>query len=446
MTIPLLPYQAEAAGRLAAEARFGLFDEMGLGKTATAIGALDRAGAVRVVIICPAAVRQVWVGEFRKFGTLPRKIVKANTPTDLVQWRNGKADVLIMSYERATAWKAHFDDIYDCLIIDEAHYLKSPGAARTRAVLGTYCQGENGIARWAAHVWFLTGTPAPNDPIDVWSFARFTKATPLNLNAFTARYFKSKMGTFGARQTPREETVGELRDMLASVSIRRTKNDVGLKLPKIWVTTQTVDGSTAEILELLREHKGLDQAILSAVETGNIAFLDAQHIATMRRLVGEAKAPAAAALVAEELQNGLDKVVVMAAHRRALLVAREAFDQAGVKSVLLDGTTPERERMEAVRAFTEDADCRVFLGNIRAAGTGLTLTAAAEIVMLESSWTPADNAQAIMRVHRIGQARPVRARFISLADSIDELVSETVARKTAAITSLGLDFGTTVAA
>ncbi|MFX7040781.1 helicase-related protein, partial [Acinetobacter baumannii] len=78
--------------------------------------------------------------------------------------------------------------------------------------------------------------------------------------------------------------------------------------------------------------------------------------------------------------------------------------------------------------------CRVFVGNVRAAGTGLTLTAASDIVMLESSWTPADNAQALMRVHRVGQsAAKVRARFIMLANSIDEVVSDTVARKTAAI-------------
>lgn len=101
------------------------------------------------------------------------------------------------------------------------------------------------------------------------------------------------------------------------------------------------------------------------------------------------------------------------------------------------GETSERERLRAVETFQSDPDCRVFVGNIKAAGTGLTLTASADVDIFESSWAPADNAQAIMRIHRVGQTKTCRARFITLANSIDIVVSETVARKTANIAKIG---------
>jgi SNF2 family DNA or RNA helicase len=444
--LPLLPYQVEAAEVLATKERYGLWDEMGVGKTATAIGALDRLGAKRVMIVAPAAVREVWVGEIKKFATIPRKVVKGKSIHDFGMWLKGRADVLVTSYEMATKWAPKIDDLYDALILDEAHYLKSFDAQRTRALLGTQCDGKKGAARWASHVWFLTGTPAPNDPIDVWPFLRFTGATNLTIAQFTARYFTSRMGTFSARQEPRKETIDELRRVVHQNAIRRTKADVGMKLPPIWLTTQTVDGDTTEVRELLRSYPGLADAIIEAIEKGGLSFLDAQHIATLRRLVGEAKAPAFVDLMLEELHNGLEKVVIMGVHTKALDIVRDGLAAHGHRVVMITGATSERDRIAAVKDFQTDPATRVFIGNVRAAGTGITLTAASDIVMFESSWSPADNAQALMRIHRLGQtATRVRARFISLAGSIDEVVSETVARKTATIARLGLDLSTDAA-
>jgi len=130
----------------------------------------------------------------------------------------------------------------------------------------------------------------------------------------------------------------------------------------------------------------------------------------------------------------------MGVHTRALMSLAEGLERAGVRAVMITGATSEAQRVAAVQEFQNDPACKVFIGNVRAAGTGLTLTAAAEIVMFESSWTPAENAQALMRVHRIGQTRTVRGRFISLANSIDEVVVETVARKTSSISQIGVDY------
>ena len=156
-------------------------------------------------------------------------------------------------------------------------------------------------------------------------------------------------------------------------------------------------------------------------------------MATLRRLIGEAKAPVYAEMVVEELKNGRGKVVVFAVHRRALDIVADALGHAGVRCVRVDGSTSERGRVDAVEQFQNEAHCRVFLGNIRAAGTGLTLTAAHDLDLLEWSWSPADNAQAIMRVHRISQTEHVNARMIALANSFDQVVTKVVRKKTAAI-------------
>lgn len=437
MTLALFPYQQEGAAFLAGRDRAGLFDEMGVGKTAQAIGALDRIDATRIVIVCPAAVREVWVGEFRKFSSRPRRVLKGNSITDVSLWLKGRADVIVLSYERARLWQRHFEgDLFDALVLDEAHYLKTHDSQRTRALLGNKCDGAGGIGRWAAHVWFLTGTPMPNDPTDIWPFLHFCQATKLNLSPFTVRYFKSHTGAFSSRQTPRDEMVGELKQAIACCSLRRTKKEAGLQLPPIWLTTLALDGDRREILDLLRDWPGLEGAIMQAVEQGSLSFLDAQHIATLRRLVGEAKAPAYADLLAEELTNGKDKQVILGLHTRAAEMLMSALREKGFDGVSIQGSTSERARMDAVTRFQTDPACRWFYGQLKAAGTGITLTAGAAIDVFESSWAPADNAQGLMRVHRIGQTREVHARFISLSGSIDETVNDVVARKTAAIAQI----------
>lgn len=433
-----LPYQHEGADFLAVRQRAGLFDDMGLGKSRQAIVALDKLGLGRGLIICPAAVREVWLGELKKFSTRPRKIIKGKDIQDLNLWLRGKVDVLLLSYEMATSWAKRMEgDVIPFIIFDEAHYLKSKGAGRTRALLGSEADGAYGLARWSAYAWFLTGTPNPNDAADIWTVMRFCGATKLTQRIFQDRYFRKRVGTYSTSHTVREEMLPELKQAIRSFSLRRTKKEVGLQLPPIWLTTTMVDGNTAEIRELLRGYPNLEKAIVEAVEKGGLSFIDAQHVATLRRLVGEAKAPAFAELLIEELKDGLSKVVVFGIHRRALDTLQDRIHAAGVGAVRIDGLTSENDRIRAVSSFSGDGEIRVLLGNIRAAGTGLTLTAAADVIMFEQDWSPAANAQALMRVHRIGQTREVNARFITLSNSIDEVVAEAVRRKTASLIKLG---------
>lgn len=440
MPLPLFPYQDEGAFYCAGRDVCGLHDEMGVGKTATIIRAIDYAVCERGIIIPPAMLRENWIGEFRKFGSGGHRLCKGMNIHDYISWKRGKYDILITSYELATKWAK--DIVENCIMLDfvamdEAHFLKNAGAQRTKAIAGPKYDGVGGIIAMSEHTWHITGTPMANDPVDIYPFLAMCRAiNGYTLKQFTSEFFYSFRTAYGSRQAPKPEMVADLKALIANNSIRRTADEVGLQLPPIFLTTTLVDGDTKAILDLLREYPGLDKAIETALEKGGLSFLDAQHIATLRRLIGESKAVPYAEALLEELDGGAGKRVVYGIHRDALMMVHEHLSMHGVKSVLVNGDTSERERIDAVKAFQEQEETRVFIGNIRAAGVGLTLTAACEIDMLESDWSPAGNAQAIKRIHRIGQSKNVRARFITLARSFDEVVNRIVASKTASIAAV----------
>lgn len=439
MPIPTFQYQEDGADHIIRYERHGLHDEMGVGKTAQVIRAANKINATRGIVVAPAHLRENWLGEFRKFSHYAYRVCKGRTIHDFYAWQRGRFHILVTSYEMATKWAEmnyRAGEPIDFVALDEAHYLKNSSANRTRAVLGPAWDGNNALIAWAQHTWHVTGTPMANDPLDCYTFLRMCRATSLGLEPFIRRYFYSNRTMYGSRQEVRPEMLDELRYLISNNQIRRMKRDVGLMLPPIFLTTSLVDGDTDQVRHLLQQYPGLEDAIVRAVEQGGLSFLDAQHISTLRRLVGEAKSVPYAKSLEEELEASDDKRVVFGAHRMALRNVRDYLARRGFNVVLIDGDTPEKTRTEYVRMFQEDPSCRVFLGNIKAAGTGLTLTAACEIDMLESDWTPAGNVQAVMRVHRIGQTRTVRARFITLARSLDEVVNRIVAEKTAAIAEI----------
>lgn len=425
---------------MASAARRGNFDEMRVGKSAQAIRAMDLAGLKRGIVICPGTARGVWVGEFNKFQLIRRSLIKGVKIHDYVAWMRGRFDVLITSYEQATSWHEKITsqgEILDFAVVDEAHYCKNSDAARTKAVLGDFTQppgrGKPGIVDWARYSWMLTGTPLANDPLDIYTFLRWVGCMPLSQAQFVKRYFHEFKKSYGSRNTPRAEMVDELRRLIWNNAIRRTQKEAGLQLPPVFLTSITIDGDTSYIRELLQNYPGLDTAIVQALRAGSLSFLDAQHIATLRRLVGEAKAIPYAQMLFEELQSTGQKYVVGGLHRAALHGAMNYISSKGIHCVHIDGSVPERHRHPIIEEFQTNKNCRVIFINLRAGGTAISLTAACNFDLLESSWSPGDNAQGIMRVQGVSQKNNIRARFITLSDSIDEAVNEIVAGKTAAI-------------
>jgi SWI/SNF-related matrix-associated actin-dependent regulator 1 of chromatin subfamily A len=437
MTEQLEQYQIEGGAFLASRHRASIFDEPGLGKTAQAIRArelvkLGRDSHFRTVVICPAGVRQVWPYQFRLWGRDNARVVRADSVFDMVAWQRGNVDVLVISYEQAVNWQHDLaSDFFDLLIVDEAHYAKNPETKRTKALLA--------IAGMAEFCWCLTGTPIKNDPADLWVPLHMAGVTPFGFTAFQKRYFKQRVGTFSVSNQVRKEALPELQAIMREMSLMRTFEDVGSQLPPIRLDVLPVDGDREDIVTYLRSYPGLDQRILESIETEQrLSFDDSTHIATLRALIAEAKAPGYARLVTEELKSGtIDKLVVMGHHRRAIQIVTDHLNANGIRAEMIVGGVSEKQREATVRSFQDDQKgVRVIVGNITAAGTGLTMTAACRLDMLESSWTPADNVQAVRRIRRKGQTRPTFARFVMLQNSFDQTVAGIVTRKANTIVSI----------
>lgn len=436
MTLDLFPYQAYASDIMAGRDRYGLHDEMGIGKTATTIGAINRILGRRGMIVCPAMLRENWIKEFRKFSTYDLRLCKGQNIHDFVAWSRGRFDVLITSYELATKWRKEFakqGEILDFIGFDEAHYMKNSTTNRTVELLGNEADGHNSLVEWAEHAWHITGTPMANDPLDIYTFLRFVRAFDMTEAEFVATFYDRKQKTYGSRHFVKPDMVPVLQQLIYNNAIRRTHKDVGMQLPPIWMQETLLDGDTKEITDLIMQHPGLEQVIIDAIESGGLSKLEVDHIAMLRRLIGKAKAVPYAQLVAWELNAGAGKRVIFGIHTEALIYIHNHLNKAGHESVLVYGGTPERDRQEAVRRFMEDPNVKAFVANGKVAGVGLTLTESSDIDVFESSWSPADNAQAIKRVHRYGQRQDVRARFITLANTIDVGVNRVVAEKTASI-------------
>jgi SNF2 family DNA or RNA helicase len=429
----LEPYQLRGADFLASHHRASLFDEPGLGKTAQVIRAMELVRAERSLVICPAGARPVWPYQFKLWGRTAHKVVRADSVFDMVAWQRGKADVLVLSYEQAVGWRDDLrSDFFDVLAIDESHYMKNPEAKRTLAIVGPEADGMEGIAGMANYVWPITGTPMKNDPADLWVPMRSAGVTKLTYTAFQKRYFKQRHGTFGTSNRARPEALPELQQLIKCMSLMRTFEDVGSQLPPIRMDLLPVDGDSRAIVEYLKQYPGLSEGILSTLEAeGKLSFDTGTHMSTLRALIAEAKAPGYAKLVTEELKSGtIDKLVIMANHRRAIQIICQHLQGEGLNAQMIMGGVSDTARDQIVRSFQDQTNgVRVIVGNIQAAGTALTLHAANRLDMFESAWTPTDNVQAVRRIRRKGQKRPTFARFVMLQNSFDEVVSGIVRRK-----------------
>lgn len=444
MPLELMPYQVEGSSIISTKSRFGLHDEMGLGKSSQVWRAVDLLiqnkikARPRGIIVCPANLRENWINEHKKFSHYRLRVCKGEKLPDLHAWMRGVFDVLVISYERAAKWAPRIrqeGELIDFVAMDEAHYIKNKEAARTKSILGKESNGVGGLIEFAAHVWHVTGTPMANDPMDIYTFLKMCRAIDMNYNQFMREYFTSETRMFSVRTSPKEKRLGELRDLIASCSIRRTADSVKLDLPPLFATTYVVDGDTSAIKELFAAYPDMSEDITRALEEGGLSKIYSEHIASLRRLVGEAKAYPYAQILIDELKSGAcDKKVVFGIHVKALEIIKQELEEAGIGCVLVNGTIRDpKVKQKAVDDFQSEPWCRVFLGNMISAGTGLTLTAANHLDLFEASWVPAENEQAMKRIHRISQTRNAFVRFIALANSVDVEVMESLAGKAKSI-------------
>jgi SWI/SNF-related matrix-associated actin-dependent regulator 1 of chromatin subfamily A len=154
------------------------------------------------------------------------------------------------------------------------------------------------------------------------------------------------------------------------------------------------------------------------------------NVSALWRTLGEFKVEPAIEWITEFLDNNPDRKLVVFAHHRAVITALH-IGLARYSPCVIDGSTPPARRAEEVDLFQLNPLARLFIGQTIAAGTSITLTAASDVLMVEQEWTPADNYQAISRVHRIGQTEPVTVYHAYAAGTVDERIAARAKRKTA---------------
>ena len=434
----LFPYQEDGAEFLSDRRAAMIADPPGLGKTAQAITGVDKVDAKRVLVICPASLKTNWSREFAKFSTGWSTHIVANGKYRLPDMSVGK-HVVIVNYDILFApaifmQMTFVEQDWDVMIVDEAHYLKTRGTRRTNAVYGEACDRERSVAARANRIWLLTGTPTPNgDPSEIWTHLRATGYTDLGFHKFMFRYGVYAQTKYGHRFI-KTQNVDELKASLANFMLRRKKEDVLKDMPPIVLADLVVEAEHAKDLRDLESHPEIE--MLRAMTGGDVpdavlAEASQKELATLRRYAGILKVRPVANVVKDELRNGDGKIVLFAWHKEVLALLRAEL--AEFNPVSITGETPSTKRQDAVDTFQGDTNCRVFLGQITAAGTGITLTAASRMIIVEPSFVPADNEQASLRIHRIGQRDGCLVQFAALADSVDEVVTEVLRRKTQAL-------------
>jgi SWI/SNF-related matrix-associated actin-dependent regulator 1 of chromatin subfamily A len=451
-TEELFPFQLFGAEWLSRRKTGLLADEMGMGKSAQVIRACDRIGAQRICVLAPANARINWEREFRKFSPVSRRLDVVLTGDDFAKRRSGAG--LICSYDLASKvdWSRP-ENKFDVLILDEAHYLKAPSAIRTRTALG-----KVGAVRSAERVWAVTGTPMPNHPGEIWTLLYTFGATKLSYDSFVERYCTFyTVGQFQKRITgANKERIPELRELLRKIMLRRIKepgmlpeisfDDVVLEPGEIsnyWIEQYLTrwimpEDNTKGLYQEIDREQTLVASLLGQVgfnkHTPSGAGMQAlealaKSVSTLRQFTGLQKVKGTVELVTQELESGAyEKIVIFAIHRGVIEELRQQLKK--FKPVTLYGGTDPKTRQKNIDKFQKNPRCKVFIGNIHAAGVAITLTAAHNVLFVEQDWVPGNNAQAAMRCHRIGQTKPVYVRFAGLANSIDEKIAQVLKRKT----------------
>ena len=413
-----------------------LGDEMGIGKTIQAIGLYNyhcahglKEKRPQILIVCPATLKRNWLREWNKWAIRKQPIGIAEGS----YWPG--SDIVIVNYDILGRFKVQLrEKVWDLLILDECQYLKNSKARRTKQICGDYktkLPPVNARCKLA-----LTGTPIPNRPIELYSVLRYLD--PLgwsNKLGFAQRYCGAVPSGFGWDMSGASH-LDELQEKLrSSIMIRRLKKDVLKDLPpkeRQIIEIEIDDGD--EIIkrekrilgDLSQKDRLTDEEYKDLVKTmrggSGAAF---EEMSTVRRMNAVAKIPA----VIEHLHESLDasgKVVVFCHHKE---VAAALVKEFGHISVVITGSTPMKERQENVDKFQTDPNIRLFIGNIIAAGTGITLTAASHVVFAELDWVPGNVSQAEDRCHRFGQKDSVLVQHLVVAGSLDALMAKTIVYK-----------------
>ncbi|MBO1902309.1 DEAD/DEAH box helicase [Leucobacter weissii] len=446
--LELMPHQARFLAAVGEGHRsFLLADEPGLGKTAQSVIAASVAGAYPLLVVVPNVVKMNWAREVQRW-TPQRRVTVIHGDGDGV---DAFADVFVVNYDildRHLSWISRFG--FRGMVVDEAHMIKNVQSQRSRNVLTIADRVRERTPGLRPLMLALTGTPLINDIDDfraIWRFLGWTDAEKPGPDLMAALEANGLTPADSAFYPKARQSVIELG------IVRRRKVDVASDLPAKRVVDLPVELDD-ELGRGIREaERQLAERLLlrfNAIKGGRLgrelgddaiirmvcaqeleesnASSSGANVFTMVRQIGQAKA-ALAADYAAQLARSVGKVVFFAKHIDVMDHAEAAFAERGLGTVSIRGDQTATLRQSQIDAFNNDPEVSVAVCSLTAAGVGVNLQAASDVVLAELSWTDAEQTQAIDRVHRIGQEEPVTAWRIVAAQTIDAKIAELIDAK-----------------
>jgi SWI/SNF-related matrix-associated actin-dependent regulator 1 of chromatin subfamily A len=432
----LRKYQATGAEWLSEKSVGLLADEMGLGKTCQAIRAAVKQDLRNVLIICPPVARDKWVREWVQWSDqrIDRigKIGRSEVPSE-------HCNVCVMS-EAALSYPDDAGCTYamsrdwDLLIVDEAQAFGSRTSKRSKALYGAQFN-RGGLSSKAENIWLLSATPARNHAGEMWTHLNALRPDliwdtkrkkPVSAVGFEDRFCNVFVHETYGRVIRGSKPGGALRKLLdkGDFMLRRTKAVVGAELPALTIVDTELDYPVpaGRLSQLRIPPSATPEEIICLMN--RVPALSSELLA-----LGMHKAAAAVEYARTILYGGSDdKLILFFKHREAITSAMTWLRE--FNPVEIHGGTSEAKREEAIFRFQNATWCRVLVGQIKACGTAIDLTAASRVLIVEPAWSPADNLQAIGRAHRIGTTHPVIAEFLSVSHPVDRIVARVLAQKT----------------
>lgn len=420
---------------------FGELFEMGCGKTLTTIavaGALYNLGKIdRVLVVAPTSVCSVWPHDLNQFATFPwearvllgdkKKRLKALN--ELENWPFKALRIAVINYE-----STHRDGIFealaaykpDLIVCDESQRIKNPSAAQSKAL--------HKLGDAAPFRMILSGTPVQNNAVDLYSQYRFLDPAVYGANFYAFKNRYCIMGGYGQHQIVGYRNMDELVEKEHSVAYRVTKEEC-LDLPQQTFINRYVQFTDAEqaIYEQLRKSSFLELETGENVTATTIltmylrlmqltgGFLTADE-STRPKQVNTAKLDALADIVDDYVVDAGKKLVIFARFRAEIAAIENLLRLRKIQYGSIYGDVPMEERGKIVEDFQANPDTKVFVAQIQTAGLGITLHAASTAVFYSYDYNYANYAQALARIHRIGQHLPVTYIHLVVDGSIDEKI------------------------
>ena len=444
-----MPHQGQVVAAAAAGHRtFLLADEPGLGKTAQALLAAEAADAYPLLVVVPNVVKTNWAREAARWTPRhPATVVQGDGET-----ADGFADIVVLNYEvldRHRRWLGDFG--FRGMVVDEAHFIKNKTSQRSQHVLALSERIRSRTVR--PLLMALTGTPLINDIEDfraIWQFLGWiddskplgqlmnaledTALTPADRGFYAeARQCVIDLGVVRRRKIDVAADIPARRiadlpvelDERAGRSIRAAERDLADRMVAQYETALANRSSDAGV-------DGIDHDLVRRVARSELkdstTAQSGENVFTLMRRLGQAKAELAADYAAQ-LARSAGKVVFFAKHIDVMDTAEQTFARQGVRFSSIRGDQTPKARQKNIDAFVEDPDVAIAVCSLTAAGVGLNLQVASNVVLAELSWTAAEQTQAIDRVHRIGQDEPVTAWRIIAAHTIDSKIAELIDSK-----------------